>query len=673
MELVNILVVDDERVVALDIRNTLERLGYAVPVVAVSGEEAVRKAREFSPDLVLMDVRLKGAMDGIQAAKAIHQSLGIPIIYLTAHSDEETMRRALDAGPFGYLIKPFQERELHSTIEIALYKHREEKELIKAREVAEEEGLARSLFMANVSHEVRTALNGIVGMAELALDTDLTEEQKDYLETVLRSSESLARVVNDVLEFSKIQSKRLKLTAKPFDLEEVLLRQIKAVEPRSRSKGLRLTWRIASGVPRKLVGDPVRLGQVLANLLGNAVKFTNAGGVAAEVNLVEVSARREEALAPQFDPLAEVRLLFSVRDTGIGIPSGKQELVFETFQQAAADTSEKYGGAGLGLAICKELAEMMGGDVWLRSREGLGSTFYCTLSFKLQSVEVEGPVRQHVQLPLPPLKVLVVDDNVVSRKLAARLLEKRGHESTCVADAETALEMLGKRHFDIVLMDIEMGDMDGMEATARIRQGRVPGPAPTTPTIPVVAVTAHALHGDRERFLRAGMDGYLAKPFSAADFHRTMELVMTGRDASESEPQQPSSLREAGGRPEGWPKGSLEVDEALARLGGDAALLGEIWAAFRADAPHRLSVLGAALTEGNKDRVCSLAFALQGACANVGAGEAGDVAMQLAHAVREDRLDDAVSLWTELEAAVNAALKAMATGVSAGGGAIGHG
>jgi two-component system, sensor histidine kinase len=445
MKSVKILVVDDERVVALDIRNTLERLGYTVPVVAVSGEEAVEKAREFSPNLVLMDVSLRGATDGIQAAKIIHKSLGIPVIYLTGHSDEDTMRRAMDAAPFGYLLKPFQERELHSTIEIALYKHREEKELIKAREVAEEEGMARSLFMANVSHEVRTALNGIVGMAELALDTDLTEEQRDYLETVLRSSDNLARVVNDVLDFSKIQSKRLKLTAKPFDLEEVLRRQVKAVEPSSRSKGLQLTWHIAPGVPRKLVGDSVRLGQVLANLLGNAVKFTNSGEVGAEVNLVEVSARREEALAPRFDPMAEVRLLFSVRDTGIGIPSGKQELVFETFQQATEDTSEKYGGAGLGLAICRELAEMMGGDIWLRSREGLGSTFYCTLGFNLQSVEGEGLVPQHVQLSLPPLKVLVVDDNVVSRKLAARLLEKRGHTSTCVADAETALEILGKK------------------------------------------------------------------------------------------------------------------------------------------------------------------------------------------------------------------------------------
>ncbi len=673
MKLVNILVVDDERVVALDIRNTLERLGYAVPAVAVSGEEAVQKAREFSPDLVLMDVSLKDATDGIQAAKAIHESLGIPVIYLTGHSDEDTMRRAMDAAPFGYLLKPFQERELHSTIEIALYKHREEKELIKAREVAEEEGLARSLFMANVSHEVRTALNGIVGMAELALDTDLTEEQRDYLETVLRSSDNLARVVNDVLDFSKIQSKHLKLTAKPFDLEEVLRRQIKAVEPRCRSKGLQLTWRIASGVPQKLVGDSVRLGQVLANLLGNAVKFTNAGEVAAEVNLVEVSTRREEALAPRFDPLAEVRLLFSVRDTGIGIPSGKQELVFDTFQQATEDTSEKYGGAGLGLAICKELAAMMGGDVWLRSREGLGSTFYCTLGFKLQSVEGEDLVPQHVQLPLPPLKVLVVDDNRVSRNLAARLLEKRGHTSTCVADAETALEILGKKSFDLVLMDIEMGGVNGMEATARIRQGGVVGPASTLPTIPVVAVTAHALHGDRDRFLRAGMDGYLAKPFSSVDFHRTIELVMTGRDASENEPLQLSSSREPGGRPDGRPKGYLDMAEALFKLGGDAALLGEIWAAFRADAPHRLSVLGTALAEGNKDRVCSLAFALQGACANVGAGEAGDVAMRLAHAVREDRVDDAVSLWKELEAAVNAALKAMATGISSGGGVADHG
>ncbi|GAB7081026.1 response regulator [Megalodesulfovibrio paquesii] len=517
---VEIMIVDDERIVALDIKNTLERLGYKVPAICSTGEEAVAAAQELSPDLILMDIKLKGEMDGVRAAELIHTRQGTPIIFLTAYSDEKTLERAKLSEPFGYLIKPFEERELHSNIEIALYKIRSERELRSAKQTAERASQHKSAFLANMSHEIRSPMNGIIGMTELALDTDLTDEQRDFLETVRDSAETLLRIINDILDFSKIEARKMELARVDFDLKAVLEKALKPHRHACERKGIFCSLHLSPEVPPRLNGDPGRLGQIIGNLVSNAVKFTDTGGVEVEVNMVTVPVGREEpearTLALQPSP---VKLLFSVRDSGLGIPQEKHREIFESYLQAP--TARQYGGTGLGLAIAKELAEMMGGAIWLRSRAGMGSTFYFTATFQPPSVL---SLRHTAPDPLPaqdarPLQILVADDNIVSQRLVLRLLDKLGHQAACVSNGVQALDALRTRQFDIVLTNIQMPEMDGLELLRRIRSGEALG---TTATMPVVAVTAHALKGDKERFLAAGMDGYIAKPVNAAEFHRVL-------------------------------------------------------------------------------------------------------------------------------------------------------
>ncbi|MCA1987176.1 MAG: response regulator, partial [Desulfovibrio sp.] len=516
---VEIMIVDDERIVALDIKNTLERLGYKVPAICSTGEEAVDKAAELTPDLILMDIKLRGEMDGVQAAELIHTHQGTPIIFLTAYSDEKTLERAKLSEPFGYLIKPFEERELHSNIEIALFKVRAERELRSAKQTAERASQHKSAFLANMSHEIRSPMNGIIGMTELALDTDLTDEQRDFLETVRDSAETLLRIINDILDFSKIEARKMELAKVDFDLRATLDKALKPHRHACERKGIFCSLHISPDVPPRLNGDPGRLGQIIGNLVSNAVKYTDAGGLEVEVNMVTVPMSREEvearALAMQPSP---VKLLFSVRDSGLGIPPEKHGEIFESYLQAP--TARQYGGTGLGLAIAKELAEMMGGAIWLRSRPGLGSTFYFTATFQPPAVLAPRPTVEAAPVgDAHPLEVLVVDDNIVSQRLAVRLLEKQGHQAVCAGNGLQALDVLRIRRFDMVLTNIQMPEMDGLELLERIRSGAVPG---LNPHIPVVAVTAHALKGDRERFLAAGMDGYIAKPVNATEFHRVL-------------------------------------------------------------------------------------------------------------------------------------------------------